>query len=275
MLDEIVADLIRKFGNGSMWALFIVVLVKFILKPIFDVILEIIKERKSKLLQSEIDEKNKVQSSIIEFEKYKKDLVLPNLERIATIFGKKHVHIKNYVNVLEKNFNTNSRYGVYDNSEFTRLIEEKIELFNDFLELKNKVNIYLPKEFRTLLLQFHVTLEQDLFRIEDFEEMAKVSLQQNDIREISRNSIKVFLVLLDCYYEMIANYIKFPAREKEYSTILLKYGLYIKDGNILYYSDDYKWVNITLNLKLASLEELKRSSIWTEIIMVNYSKLII
>ncbi|GEL05450.1 hypothetical protein [Rummeliibacillus stabekisii] len=110
-MENAFLELVNKFGNGSVLTLIIVIVVKLGIKPIFDIFLDVYKERKKRILQSQLEKEksilqsqlemeNNLKSNSLEFDKYKKDIVLPILQSIANMLEQNIQIIQDYNTVL-------------------------------------------------------------------------------------------------------------------------------------------------------------------------------
>lgn len=235
-MADAVTDLLNKFGYGSIGTLIVVLSVQFIAKPIFDAVMEVVKEKKKSNLQSQLEIESKIKSSELEFDKYKKDIVLPVLQNI--------------VNILEEDINTIQKYSNYITQDNKLKRKENKTTTDDFniLELEKnyeeivaqreknvsklrdeilKISIFLPKEMRDILLVFRVSMETSLLTSEKllyFINLEKKMDEQTSLI-IGNYNIVIYRNLLNCFYRLIEGYIKIDYKEEDYSKILKKYGL--------------------------------------------------
>lgn len=241
-MENAIADLLNRFGYGSIWTLIGVLIVKYAIKPSFDTYLEFKKEKNKQILQSKIDQESKIQSSVLEFEKYKKDIVLPVLQDMANILEKKHSSLQEYCSFLFSDYKhskkpSNLVNGMELFAEIEEINRKSKELFEAFIIQKRKVSIYLPKELRTLLLQFHILMEKDLFSINDLKSFYDMEFREKSLLTTGNNIIKIYLKYLDCYYAIVEKYIEITYKEKDYLLIFKEHDLN-ENAEFLYSTKD-------------------------------------
>lgn len=241
MLEQSLAELLDKFGYGSLWTLISVLVVKYGVKPIFDMILEFRNEKNKKLLQHNLDKESELQSNVLEFEKYKKDVVIPLLQDLANVVEKKAEIIREYSVFLIADY----RYlQTPDNTAYGRLIENKLEdfskrntdLLQEFLDKQRKVNIYLPKEIRKLLLTFQVIMERSFLGYLELQIAYDITLNEETHIKYARSVVEIYLKYMDCYYSAVEKYIEITHKEKNYKVIFENYDI-DENGDYNYLGD--------------------------------------
>ncbi|AXH99840.1 hypothetical protein DV702_08890 [Sporosarcina sp. PTS2304] len=199
----------------------VILIFKFVIKPAYENFLankvEIAQiEKQSSLnreemrVQNELDSNSRLHTSHLEFEVYKKDRVLPHLENINKILIEHNMHYNNYgqyiVNktMLRKEFET-----------------KRLKLDSEFIENKDKIAIYIPSEFRLLLNRIRVIISvswKDPIILN-----GNLAHFDTPIKFIDK-SLEIYRKYVECFYEMVAEYIKITDETKDYAKILSNHG---------------------------------------------------
>lgn len=222
-MENAVADLLSKFGYGSIWTLIGILIMKYAIKPAFDTYLEFKKEKNKQLLQSKIDQENNIQSSVLEFDKYKKDLVLPILQNIANILERNHTCMQDYCTFI-----ANDYFIKEDKVKLNNINKYRENLLEELKNNLRSISIYLPKEIKIILLSFHVSIEKCLLStkyIKPIEEKETDSSFEAVVVDINRNIMKIYLLYLQCFYALVEKYIEITPEKKDYLLIFKEHSL--------------------------------------------------
>lgn len=249
-------DLLAQLGYGSIWVAAIVISFKFGLKPLYDSFLsnkvEISKiekqsemNREELLIQSKIEGEGRIQSSQLEYETYKRDRVLPRLEAINEILMEHSMYYATY------GFDITNKNSLRDDFEKARL-----ELDGRMIENKDKVLIYLPSELRLILNKLRVIISVS---------WKEPKLLNNILKEydlpvnIVNSCLDVYRNYIECFYELVEEYLRITNEKKDYINILNKFGF---DENAKYITKNF---NEKVAVNYILLHEYKDSNDYLEL----------
>jgi len=249
-------DLLAQLGYGSIWVTAIIIISKFVIKPLYDSILsnkvEIAKiERQSKmnreemLIRNKIEVEGRIQSSQLEYESYKRDRVLSKLEAINEILIEHNMQYASYGQAIV------NKYPLKSDIEKNRL-----ELDGRMIENKDKILIYLPRELRLILNRLRVILSVS---------WKEPMVLNNILREfdfpvnIVNSCLDIYKNHLECFYELVEEYLRITNEKKDYSVILKRYG----------FNEEANYIPKDFNQKVAEcyilLHEYKDSEDYTKL----------
>lgn len=171
------------------------------------------------LIQNKIDSENRLHTSQLEYESYKRERVLPKLENINEALIEHQMYYTSYLNAIL------NRSRLRDDFE-----NRRVELDGLIIENKDKILFYLPKELRLLLNRLRVIVSvswndpiivNNIFR----------SYNAINIKEVCESCQKICINYIECLYELIEEYIRINSEEKNYQAILRRYNF---DENVNY-----------------------------------------
>ncbi|WP_214825165.1 hypothetical protein [Exiguobacterium algae] len=163
-------------------------------------------------MKSKIDSENRLHTSQIEYESYKRERVLPKLENINVALIEHQMYFSSYLHVIL------NRGRLHDDDE-----AERLNLDGLILENKNKILFYLPRELRLLLNKLRVIVSVS------WKDPALLNSTLNsydgvNAKEVCESVQKIYIDYIECFYELIEEYMKISTEEKKYHDILIRYN---------------------------------------------------
>lgn len=95
-----------------------------------------------------------------------------------------------------------------------------------------KVSIYLPKELRSILIVFQVSLDQEFINIKNLSLVSGKKISELEVLKIIGKNASIYQTYIDCFYKLIEKYIVIGYGEKDYLSILREHNL-DEDGQFI------------------------------------------
>lgn len=145
-----------------------------------------------------------------EFDTYKKQIVLPELQKVSA-----------YIDEYRMLINSHDRLILYKNSDCTDLEKSRLSLDEKFIESKSNIKIYLPNDFSNLLDRIRVIISNSL------QNPKNLYYEFHDLGYYPSTPLDARYEMLDRYFttfiDMVRIYLSMENNnEKEYKQILLK-----------------------------------------------------
>lgn len=172
------------------------------------------------IMQNRIDAENRLHSSQLEYESYKRERVLPKLESINEAIIEHQMQYATYINAI---LNKGILRGDFES--------RRVVLDGVIIENKDKILFYLPKELRSILNRLRVIVsvswKEPITLNNTFKSYAGINAV-----EVCEACQSIYINHVECFFELVEEYIKISSNEKKYKVILEKHGF---DGNANYY----------------------------------------
>ena len=216
-------ELLLQLGYSSITSLIIIIVAKFVIKPIFDSYLsnqvemnkldkQLENDKEKLIIQNELDYQAKLNESKLEYETYKKDKVLPKIEKISEIIIQHKMQYNTYINCIM------NRGGLPNNFE-----QQRLELDTNMIESKDKILFYLPKELRDFLNKSRVLISVSWSSPINLSNTFRTF---NGIytKDVCNACSDIYSKRINCFYDLIEEYLKVTYQEKNYLKILNEHG---------------------------------------------------